>query len=355
VTTANSKPDPAGLLAQTRPARKILVVDLGFLGDTLHLVPALWEIKRHYPQAAVHVLTSTLGADVLCLAPCADRVWSVEMLPGRRTLGQQWRILRALRRERFDVAFNFSGADRTIFMTALSGARWKVAHEGARKHFWNAWLVPLWISRRSPDLPVFEQRRAVLEACGFALSPPRFDLRVPEQARAWAAASAPAGAIHISPNASGWFKEWPLPHWIKLTRQLLEQQPQVRIVATGSASEREQTRLKELAGAVANPCLQTFPGLTLERLAALLSQCSMHVGADSGVLHLAVALGIPTISIFRDYPGLNEWLPRGPRHRHLTAPCPCATSMRDACSSIQSAKCLAEISPAAVAALVAKG
>ena len=64
---------------QTRTAKKVLVVDLGFLGDTIHLVPALWEIKRQYPGCALHVLTSTLGAEVLQLAPCADRAWGVEL------------------------------------------------------------------------------------------------------------------------------------------------------------------------------------------------------------------------------------------------------------------------------------
>jgi ADP-heptose:LPS heptosyltransferase len=350
VTTPLPQPGQTGFYAQTREAKKILVVDLGFLGDTLHLIPALWEIKRNYPQASVHVLTSPVGAEVLTLAPCADRAWAIEMMPDKRTLGQQWRVLRALRREGFDVAFNFSGADRSIFMTAFSGARWKLAHEAQRTHFWNPWLIPRWIPRRSTDLPVFEQRRAVLEACGLKLTSPRFDLRVPGDATAWAVTHVLAGAVHLSPNASVWYKEWPLPNSIELARHLLAEQPQLQIVATAGSSAREQARLKELVSAIANPRLLTFTALTVPQLAALLTRCFAHVGADSGVLHLAVALGLPTVSIFRDYPGLKEWLPRGPQHRHLTVPCPCATQMRESCSSVQIARCLAEISPASVAA-----
>ncbi len=340
------------LYAQTRDAKKILVVDLGFLGDTLHLVPALWEIKRHYPKAEVHVLTSPLGKDVLGLAPCADRAWAIEMMPDKRTLGQQWHVLRALRRERFDLALNFSGADRTIFLTALSGAKRKVVHQAARKHFWGSWLIADWISRQSTDQPVFEQRRAVLAACGLQLESPRYDLQVPDDATAWAITQVPKGAIHFSPSASMWYKEWPLANWIELGRLLLRRNPQLNIVATSSANPRELSRLKELATAVANPRLQTFTSLSVAQLAALLAGSSTHVGADSGVLHLAVALGISTVSIFRDYPGLKEWLPRGSQHRHVTAPCACITQMHEACSGIQVAKCLAEISPASVAALI---
>ncbi len=352
MTTPSSQSGQNGFYAQTRGAKRILVVDLGFLGDTLHLLPALLEIKRHYPDAAVHVLASTLGAEVLRLAPWVDRAWAVELMPGKRTLGQQWEILGALRRERFDVAFNFSGADRTIFLTGLSGARWKIAQEAARKHFWNKWLIPNWVPHQRADLPVFEQRRAVLAACGFKLEPARFDLKVPDDAIAWAAGNVSSGAIHFSPNASVWYKEWPLPNWIELARQLLAKYPDAPIVATGSGNEREQARLKDLAAAVNNTRLKTFTGLSVAQLAAVLARCAIHVGADSGVLHLAVALGRPTVSIFRDYPGLKEWLPQGPQNRHVTAPCPCATQMRESCASVQTAKCLAEISPGAVAALV---
>jgi ADP-heptose:LPS heptosyltransferase len=340
------------LPTQTGAAKKVLVVDLGFLGDTIHLVPALWEIKRHYPGCALHVLTSTVGAEVLQLAPCADRAWGVELYPAKRTLRQQWQVLRSLRRERFDAAFNFSGADRTILMTALAGARWKLGHEAGRKHWWNRWLIPNWVPRQSSENPVYEQRRAVLAACGFELAPPRFDLRVPEPAKAWAAAHVPQGALHFSISASTFLKEWPLPHWIELARGLLRDNPQLRITATGSADDRERARLRDLAAAISGPGLQTFTGLSVAQLAALLERSRQHVGGDSGVLHLAAALGVPTVAIFREYADMKEWLPRGPQHRHLTAPCACLKQVRESCRSRQTAECLEGISPASVPALL---
>src|SRR5947208_8123067 len=151
--------DPAQFYSTTRAARKVIVVDLGFLGDTVHLVPALWEIKQSYPHARLEVLTTPVGAEVLALVPCVDRAWALDLKRENRTFGRQWELVRALRRERFDVAFNFSGADRTLFMTALTGARWRVAYPGGRWHFWNAWLIPWWIPRQNPDELVSEQRR----------------------------------------------------------------------------------------------------------------------------------------------------------------------------------------------------
>ena len=166
----------------------------------------------------------------------------------------------------------------------------------------------------------------MLAACGFELAAPRWDLRLPEAAVRWAEARVPAGAIHFSINASTPLKEWPLEHWIELARRLLAKDPPARIIATGSANAREQERLRSLAAGVGDDRLTVLPsGMTIAELAAALQRSRLHVGADSGVLHLALALGVPTLALFRDYAGTREWLPRGePRTgicwRHVPAP-----------------------------------
>lgn len=342
--------DLRGFHAATRGARKVLVVDLGFLGDTVHLVPALWELRRNYPEAALHVLTSPLGAAVLALASCVDRAWAVELAPQERSLRQHAAVLGALRRERFDVAFNFSGADRTLFMTLLAGARRNVTHEAGRKHFWSRWLLPDRLPRRSTGLPVFEQRRAVLAECGLELGPARFDLSVPDEARRWAAEHVPEGAIHLSVSAAQPLNEWPLSHWIALARRLLEVEPGLQLLATSGASPRDFGRSSALQASLPGPRLRVFPGLTLPRTAALLERSALHVGANSGLTHLAAALGAPTLSLFRSYRGVDEWVPRGPGHRLLFAPCACDEARRVSCRVRGEAECLAGLSPDVVLA-----
>ncbi len=331
---------------RTRAARKILVVDLGFLGDSVHLVPALWEIKRHYPDAELHTLSAPVGAEVLQMAPCVDQPRAFPLGSPSPPWWRHWDLLLALRRERFDVAFNFSGADRTLFVTALAGARWSIAVAGGRRHFWSRWLVREQIPRSDPGLPVYEQRRQELAACGLDLAAPRWDLRLPEAAARWGEERVPAGAVHFSINASTPLKEWPLDHWIGLARRLLAQEPASRIIATGSANPREQERLRLLAAGVGNDRLKVLPsGLTIAQLAAALRRSRLHIGADSGVLHLAMALGVPTVALFRDYAGTAEWLPRGEGHRHLLAPCPCANQKDPRCARSNKALCLDRISP----------
>lgn len=345
--------DPAHFYSRTRGARKVIVVDLGFLGDTVHLVPALWELRASYPEAQLHVLTTPVGAGVLAMAPCVDRAWPLELRPDQRTLRGQWQTLRALRRERFDAAFNFSGADRTVFMTALVGASRRVAQRGSRWHFYNPWLIADWVPRQAPDLIVYEQRRQVLAACGLSLGPARFDLRVDRESVRWASARVPPVAIHVSPNSAKATREWPLEHHAALFRAVWSALPEARFLASSADQPRQSERLRALAALVNDPRLELLPpGLTIPQLAAVLGRCRLHLGPDSGVLHLAMALQVPTISFFREQGAFRSFMPQGPLHRVITVPCHC-TDGRDApCEPLGRSECFATIDPARVANLV---
>ncbi len=338
---------------RTREARKVIVVDLGFLGDTVHLMPALWELKRNYASAELHVLTSTVGQDVLRLAPCVDRVWGLEMYRETRTLSQQWTVLRAIRREHFDVAFNFSGADRTILLTALTGARWRVAHRGGRWHFYNPWLIPNWIPRQDSNQIVFEQRRQMLATCGLTLEPPRFDLKVDDLSAVQAAKMIEGPTVHISPNSTKAVKEWPLEHYVSLIQNIWTAAPNVRIVLSGSSRKRERERLNALLSQVSDERLQLLPeGLSIPQLAAVLRRCCLHIGSDSGVLHLAFALDVPSVSFLREQPNFGAFKPVGARHQVLSMTCSCVDGPDAPCERMQRAECLARIEPDRVAQVV---
>jgi heptosyltransferase I len=335
---------------RTRAAAKIIVVDFGFLGDSVHLAPALWEIKRHYAGAELHTLSASVGAEVLKLAPCVDRPWAFPLTAKSPPFWKHWDILRDLRRQRFDLAFNFSGSDRALFAAAIIGPRWSLAVEGSRNHFWKGWLVRDWVKRPPREGPVYEQRRLALAAAGFFLQPARFDFRVPEEARQWARQTLPELGAHLSINASSTpLNEWPLDNWIELTKALLAADSSLCLAATASASPREQERLAVLANAVNDPRLVCLTGKSIAQLAAVLQRSRLHIGADSGVLHLAMALGRPTVAMFRDRGGLKEWMPEGEQHRQFVAGCRCLKEARADCLTAGKASCLAAISTGEVA------
>ncbi|MFO1500338.1 MAG: glycosyltransferase family 9 protein [Verrucomicrobiota bacterium] len=344
----------ADIYNETRHARKIIVVDLGYLGDSIHLLPALREIRDNYPQAELHVAATPVGSELLALCSSVDRTWPLARSSRGTPWAEQWRWIRDVRRQHFDVAFNFSGTDRTVFLTYLSRARWRVAFAGGRRHFWNPWLIPHWVPRVDRNVHVAEQRRQVLATCGLKLGPMRYDLALPEPATRWAEQHVPARAVHLSINAGHPLKEWPLERWTGLAHGLLERGPEVHLVATGTRHPREQARLQQLAAAVHHPRLHLYSGtLTVAQLAALLARCRLHVGADSGALHLATVLGVPTVSLFRDYEGLGEWLPRGEPHRSIVMPCRCVNQKIQPCAANARPDCLAAISVERVLQLIA--
>lgn len=339
---------------ETRDARKLIVVDLGYLGDSIHLIPTLAEIKRNYPNAELHVSSAAVGSELLKMVPCVDRTWPLARSPQGTPWREQWRWIRAVRRERCEVAFNFSGTDRTVFLTYLTGAAYRVSFAGGgRDHFWSTWLIPHWVPRLDRTKHLAEQRREVLAACGLSVGPLEYPLQIPAAAQRWAEGNVPAGAVHFSINAGHALKEWPLDHWAALARGLLSERPDLHLIATGTSSTRERDRLRHFAKSVESDRLRLYSGdLSLAQLGALLQRCQLHVGADSGALHLATTLGVKSISLFRQYAGIDEWIPRGPNHRHLVAPCQCVNQKVQPCAGAAYPACLASLSVAAVHKLV---
>ena len=347
--------DLATFYSRTQGARKIIVVDLGFLGDTVHLIPALWELKRNYPQAELHVLTSTVGQEVLGLATWLDRVWGIEMYREKRTLREQFHTLRSLRSEHFDVAFLFSPADRSVWMTALTGARLRLGTRGDRWHFYNRWLVHEWAAKPNRDLIVFEQRRHILAACGLHLEPANFNLTIDQPSTAWAAGAVPAFALHISPNSAKATREWPIEHHAVLLRTLWQEYPELHVMVSASGRQRERERLRALESNIADNRLHLLPAnLTIAQLAAMLRRCRLHIGPDSGVLHLAVALGVPTVSFFRQQGAYKSFMPSGAQHQFISVPCHCIDGSQAPCERLGHGECFVQIQPGQVAELVRK-
>jgi len=343
---------PDNVYNETRNARKIIVVALGFLGDSVHLIPALWALSRNYPRAELHVLTTPLGGEVIKLVPCVNRRWCVARNPKQSNWRKEWTTLRALRAERFELAINFSGANRPVIWTALTGAACRVASHGPRHHFWYPWLISNWVPRQPPGMPIARQHLNILAACGLDAGAPRWEFRVPDEARQKAKALVAEGAIHLSICASTPLKEWPLQNWIELAKRLLAANERLLLVATGSSSSREIEKLESFARTVGHRRLTTLTGLSIAELAAVVESCRLHVGADSGVLHLAVALGLPTVSLFRDYHDASAWAPAGARHRVFQVPCVCVNQKAQPCATMQRADCLAKLEVGQIEAAV---
>ena len=140
----------------------------------------------------------------------------------------------------------------------------------------------------------------------------RFDLKLPAEATRWAATAVPEGAVHLSLNSANPLKEWPVGHHADLLRMLWREQPALTVVASASPKEREQERLRQLFAALNDPRVVRLPErLSIAQLGAVVARCRLHIGPDSGAMHLAVALGVPTVSFFREQKGFKAYVRHG--------------------------------------------
>jgi ADP-heptose:LPS heptosyltransferase len=333
-----------GFYEETRGAGRLLVIDPGVLGDAVHLVPALRDLRRNYPGVELHTVSSPAGREVLEMAGCVDRQWILEQAPERRRFIDQARVALDLRRQCFDVSINLSGADRPLILAGVVGARRRLGWRQARWHTWSTWCVDAWAESIDPLLPVFEQRRRVLAAAGLSLGPADLALVPPPECMAAAGEWVPQRSLHVSVSASHSLKEWPMDRWIGFIHRFLAAHPDWNVVATGSPGGREQERLDQLRNRVGDRRL-LFPNrpLGIQGLAAVLKRCRLHVGADSGALHLAASVGTPTVSLFRDYHDASSWMPQGPRHRSLSVPCACQVEGGQSCQATGIPRCLTDL------------
>ena len=331
--------------------KKILVVDLGFLGDTVHSVPALRALAA--AGAEVDVMTTAVGAELLSMVPAVRRTWLVPLRKPSPPFWQGIRQVLAIRAQKYDAALSWVGSDRNLYGVGWSGARDRVARITGRNSWPARGRLTRCVESRDRSRPVFEQRLNFLRELGWSGKDPGWDLQIPKEAKATARALVGNPGLHLSVNAASTpLNEWPLDDWAETLRLVWQEAPRLEILATGAGSERETARLVDLAALVKDVRLK----IRTERspvayLSAVLAGADLHLGLDSGVLHLAVALGKPTVSLFRESEGRSGWAPRGANHHVLLRDCPCHQTGKATCAGSR-ALCLAKILPQDVARAV---
>jgi len=79
------------------------------------------------------------------------------------------------------------------------------------------------------------------------------------------------------------------------------------------------------------------------QFSAIISRCKLHLGCDSGPLHLAWALDVPSLTLYRNYKELKSWIPQSPKHEAILVECSCIGKKHPKCASKGEAGCLAKI------------
>lgn len=317
---------PESFLQRTRSAKKVMVLDLGFLGDTVHLLPALWMVRQAYPQAELHVTVASHVVSVMDCVPWVNRIWGYMRYPRHATLRENLDMVRRLRRERFDVLINLNGSDRSSWLSWLSGARERLGrmpNDGGPpfwKHMFTAHV-------QYPGLtePVYSQRCRCLEKAGFPFGQPEFHVEVgPALLQKAEIFEADKGSyFHISPFTTAEHRELSPAQLAELIAALAKNFPEKRIMLSCAPTPREQAKMEELLALLPQKPWRVFAGnLSLIQIAAVIKYSALHFCGDTGTLHLAVMTQTPVVTWFWPNRGIKEWISTGEKCRVIVGTSP---------------------------------
>jgi ADP-heptose:LPS heptosyltransferase len=310
---------PEQFFARTRNARKVMVLDLGFLGDTVHLLPALWMVRQAYPQAELHVAVAAHITSLMDCVPWVDKTWGYMRYPRHATLKENFQMITGLRREKFDVLINLNGSDRSSWLTFFSGARERLGRvpDDGGPPFWRRMFTAHVYHPFEPD-PVYLQRCRCLEKSGFPAIPPEFHVEIdPANLKAAEIDATDTGKyFHISPFTTADHRELPPSQIVELVAALHKTLPEKKLVLSCAPTDREKKKMSELLALLPQKPWRVLVGnLSLVQLAAVIQHSALHFCGNTGALHLAVMTKTPTIAWFWPNPDAVVWLPVGEKYR----------------------------------------
>ena len=292
---------------------KVLIVKLSSLGDVVHTLPVVQDILAAFPGAQIDWVLEPSFAPVLDpvqglhrVIPCALRRWRKSFWTAATRA--EWQAFKAdLRGDAYDAVLDLQGLTKSAVVARLArlqagGQRYAMANrtEGSGYEAPTRWVADVAIALPLHLHAVARGRALAAGALGYTHAPAAdFGLN-----QALAQENHASEAINIEANSalpcvalvhgtSRADKEWPLTHWVALGQQVEAAGGRVAL-AHGSAKElaTSQAIAAQLRHA------EVWPLLPLDGLTAALAVCCGVVGVDSGVSHIAVALGLPHVQIY---------------------------------------------------------
>lgn len=338
-------------------AQQVCVYRIGNVGDCVCAVPAINAVRRAYPKARLTLLTSpgTRGLpgarEVL-----AGAAWLDELLvyydDDIESFAKRLRLLRDLRERSFDVwielpseLFSLRILLRNMLVARLTGARYgygwrlsriRLALQAQATHF----KFPNEVARL---LAITRRAGIPSQRVAFPLPVDPADTRSVDRLLNELELRGRA-LVGVAPGAKRSPNRWPVERFAEVGRHIVAKG--FELVAIGGESDRELCR--RLVEGIGRGAANAAGRLSLTQCCELLKRCSLLLCNDSGVQHLAAAVGVPCISLFscRDMKG--KWWPWGPRNIVIQKWVECHTCYLEVCPYDN--RCINSISTAEVMA-----
>ena len=286
--------------------RKVLFVRLRSIGDTVLATSAVNALRRFLPDAQIDILVEDWVAPVLAEHPSLSSVISLE----RNSLAARARIAREIRASGYDVVYNLHGGTTSTFLTRASGARHRVGYESyqyAKLHNHQAPSASfLWGQEKTHSV---EQQLALLGWTGVPVTDrPATQLAITQtatfviQERLRDSKLEGKRLALIHPAAAFATKQWAAENFARVV-EYLERADFSSVAIVGPSQDKVLDELQRNCSAP----ITTF-NLSLPEVSALASRAELFVGNDSGIAHMAAAVGTPSVVIFGSS-NIAHWRP----------------------------------------------
>ena len=332
--------------------RRVLVVRLRSIGDTVLATPSLHALRRFLPGARIDVLLEDWVAPLLEGSGEVDHVVTVR----RKSKSSRLRAARRLRAEGYDVVYNLHGGSTAALITRATGARERVGYASyAYASLHNHAAPPpseLWGREKTHSV---EQQLALLGWTGVPVTDrpatrlavtPDAAARVARRLRGAGMGEGDAFAL-VHPAAAFDTKTWAAEKFARVIEHLA-----ARGIGSVAVAAPDESRVVREVRAHARAPLVSFTDLSLPELTALAARARLFVGNDSGVAHIAAAVRTPQVVVFGSS-NVAHWRPwaQAPaevvREEMPCAPCPGYT-----CAEFDAPECIRRVTVERVTAAV---
>jgi len=275
----------------------ILLVKTSSLGDVVHNLPVVSDLRAVFPEARIDWCVEEAFADIPRLHPQVASVIPVAIRRWRKSLGKArtWREIAAfrsaIRQTAYDAVLDTQGLLKSALIVRLTQGRRlgyasEVARESLAARFYDeTFVIPpnahavvrnRWLSAAAFDYPVDL-------SLDYGIVAPAIDLP-------WLTGKRHAVLMTATSRDD---KLWDDESWI-LVAQALVNRGLTPVLPSGSAIERQ--RAERIAANV--PGALVAPSMSLRELAALIGRAALAIGVDTGLIHLAAALRVPTLALY---------------------------------------------------------
>jgi lipopolysaccharide heptosyltransferase I len=284
-----------------RVPKDILIIKPSSIGDVVHGLPVLAKLRARYPKARISWLVGTAAAPLVESNPLLDRVYYFRR--GERGLknaiGRHVALVRELAWAGFDCVIDLQGLLRSALFAYATGADMRVgladAREGARLFYTHT--VALNGARHAVDRYLAVGKVLDFDPGGaeFGLDAPAAAKRSVETFVEKAAGSPARPHILLSPGARWASKCWPAEKFADAAEGLRKRVGGTYFLVGARSADEDGKVISERLG---RSCVNLIGRTSLEELVALVSRADMLVTADTGVLHIADAVGTPVVAVF---------------------------------------------------------